>query len=29
MSEIKSLSVDNGDMFYINHNTEVVSKKLV
>ena len=22
MSEIKSLSVDNGDMFYINHNTD-------
>ena len=22
MSEIKSLSVGNGDMFYINHNTE-------
>lgn len=22
MSEIKSLSVGNGDMFYINHNTD-------
>lgn len=22
MSEIKSQSVDNGDMFYINHNTD-------